>query len=51
MWQLISGDLLKQEQAGFVPWADGWKSPALPVSHRTTVKPFLLPNDKFPQKL
>ena len=35
--QLPSGDLMKQEQAGFEPGAARWILPALPLSHHTTV--------------
>ena len=38
IWQLLSGDLLEQEQVGFEPGVAGWKSPALPLSHPTTVR-------------
>ena len=35
IWQLLSGDLLEQEEAGFEPSAEVWKSAALTVSHYT----------------
>ena len=41
-WQLLSGDLLEQDQAGFEPGAAGWKLPALPLSYCTTVLLFFV---------